>query len=76
MNAIDRLSHVLTWLCAELLNAILRPLWRRSLAEFEMTVNALDCYPCRVCWDTGPFPQMWIETGARDASVGFEEDFQ
>lgn len=62
MNPTDRISYVLAWLISKLLNAHLRPLWLKDKSVFKSELNALDCYPCRVGYSLGDFPQLWIMT--------------
>lgn len=68
MNTTHPLSIVLPWLIAECINLMLRPVWLRNKQEFEEYLSALDCYPCRVGYDLGEFPQLWIQTPVEAAA--------
>jgi len=67
---------VIEWLAVELLVALLRRAWARGLNHFEALVDATDCYPCRVCWETGDFPRFWIETGPRQDECDYAEEYE
>lgn len=73
MNARRFHPVVIEWLCIELLSASLRHAWGHGLSYFESFVNATDCYPCRVCWETGDFKRFWIEIGPSLDDYDFAE---
>lgn len=52
--------------------AILRPIYARDRRAFVAKLVKLDCYPCRVCYDS---ILLWIEFGEAPEDSWEEEDF-
>lgn len=73
MNATTIQSIIWSEICAQLIDVILRPLFKNNRRAFVETLDALDCYPCRVCYNAN---QMWIEFGYEPEEDWDEEDFR
>lgn len=61
MNRSDQVSFVLIFLIGECLWALLRPLWLADLHAFQQALEDTDCYPFRICYETGEFSRFWME---------------
>lgn len=82
----DHALIYLRWLCRELVNALLRPVWLRYVAKldaggwkvaetyfrrFTRLVDAAPCWPCRIEYSKdGP---LWITTGEDERDEMFED---
>ncbi len=83
MNAPERALAWLRWLCLELVDGLLRPVWLRYRAErdagrvdtaarafqrFCGLVNAAPCWPCRI--EFSPDGPLWITDADFDCYSG------